>query len=186
MSLWLVEKAIMVSPKSFNDEILFRGSSDLESQMLGITKSKFDTFTIFNAPMEGHKSLYVHAMLEDGSVSFPELGINHIIGRGDYVAYRSELVVDMVGDSIKKKYGFSHTPRSFGTGEKLYEITATIRDDYKISIYANSEQEALDTADGIDIAEWRHPDVQEDAHLTDRRIVRHARWGNLSVNEIKD
>lgn len=186
MSLWLIDRSIMVSPKTFNDEILFEGSADLKMQMLGITKSKFDNFNVFSNVMEGYDNIYVYAILEDGTVSFPEVNIVHTIGRGDYLAYRSDMMADISSQAIKMVFAYNDSPKVFGDGKNLYEVTASIRDDYKISVYANSSEEALAIADKISISEWRHPDVLEDAHLEDRRIIRHARWGNLSANEIKD
>jgi hypothetical protein len=186
MSLWILEKSILVSPKSFNEEILFNDSHDLSAQMLGITKSKFDTFNVFSSCMEGYENIHAYAILSDGEINFPELGISHHVGRGDFVAYRTDLVAEIGVHSIKHVFSCNDSPRVFGDGPNTYEVTATIRDDYKITINANSNEEAIRIADQVPISEWRHPDVLEDSHLEDRRVIRHARWGNLSAVEIKE
>ena len=176
----------MVSPKTFNKEILFDGSADLDAQMLGITKSKFDIFNVFTSVMEGYDKIHVYAILGDGEVYFPELNIRHTIGYGDYLAYRSDLSMEITTDFIQRTFSYSNVKEIVGVGSKMYEVVATIRDEYRVFVYADSEEDAIKTADGITISEWRHPDIPEDSHLEDRRIIRHARWGNLSANEIKD
>lgn len=186
MSLWLVDRTIMVSPFAFDEKLYSENGDDLRRQMLGITKSKFDNLNVFSDVLEGYSTIHAFAVIGEGTVEFPDFGIKHTIGPGDFMAYRDDLNVILGAPVIPREFSYNNAPKSYGNGEKVYEVTATIRDDYKISVHANSPEEAIAIAESVSISEWRHPDVLEDSHLEDRRLVRHARWGNLSVNEIKD
>lgn len=66
-----------------------------------------------------------------------------------------------------------------GVGSALYEVVATVTDEYRIKVYANSEEDAKETARTIDVANWDHPDIRPD--LQDRVIVRHAKWGDFKA-----
>jgi hypothetical protein len=86
-----------------------------------------------------------------------------------------------------KHFSFGYGPRTatkFGNGSNEYEVTATIRDNYTIKVFADSEEEALAIANSVEIHDWEHPVVPEDSHLQDRRMMRHCRWGNLSVRMV--
>jgi hypothetical protein len=185
-SVWAIDRLIMYSPKTFDEKSIVENSVDLHNQMLGNAKSKFDNYNIFSGQMEGLDNIHSLAILSNGKIKFSDFEIEIDVYRGDLIAYRSDLHVDTNFSFIEKLFAYNNAPKTFGNGSKLYEITATIRDDYKISVYANNSEEALKVANDVSISEWRHPDVLEDSHLEDRRIIRHARWGNLSVNEIKD
>jgi hypothetical protein len=185
-TVWSIDKLIMFSPQTLDEDTLSKNGDELHMQMLGNAKSKFDILNVFSNQVEGMENIHSLVALNSGSIEFLEFGIKYDVNRGDLVAYRTDLAVAKTAEFVEKLFSYNDAPKSYGNGEKLYEVTATIRDDYKISVYADSEDEALAIADGISISEWRHPDVLEDSHLEDRRIIRHARWGNLSVNEIKD
>lgn len=185
-SVWAIDKLIMFSPATIDDKTLSEDGRELHMQMLGNAKSKFDIYNVFSNEMEGLDNIHSLVALNTGTVSFPEFNIRYDVWRGDLVAYRGDLISVRTADFVEKVFAYNDAPKYFGNGPKLYQVTATIRDDYKISVYASSEEEALTTANSISISEWDHPDVEEDSHLEDRRIIRHARWGNLSVNEIKD
>lgn len=73
--------------------------------------------------------------------------------------------------------------KSFGSGSKTYKVTAVLRDEYTLDVKADSEEEAVDLAFNINIADWKHEEIEP--HLTERAIVRMARWGNLSAEEVE-
>jgi len=185
-SVWAIDKLIMFSPATVDEKTLRENGDDLYRQMLGNAKSKFDIYNVFSGPMEGLDNIHSLVATTSGSISFPDFDIKIDVNPGDLVAYRTNISTNTDARFVEYIFAYNSAPKTFGSGNKLYEVTATIRDDYKISVYANSDKEALEIADKISISEWRHPDVVEDSHLEDRRIIRHARWGNLSVNEIKD
>lgn len=184
-TVWSVNKTIMFSPSTIDEITLAEDGQELHMQMLGNAKSKFDIFNVFSGTMEGLENIHSLVALDSGSIEFPEFNVVYDVSRGDLVAYRNELVVKKTAHFIEKIFAYNSSPKTFGSGSNLYEVIATIRDDYKISVYADSPEDALRIANETSISEWRHPDVTEDSHLEDRRIIRHARWGNLSVKEIE-
>lgn len=185
-TVWSVNKLIMFSPDTFDEKTIVEDGKELRMQMLGNAKSKFDIFNVFSGQMEGLENIHSLVALDSGTIEFPDFNVKYEVSRGDLVAYRNDLTVNKNARFVEKLFAYNDAPKTFGSGSNLYEVVATIRDDYKISIYADSPAEALEIANQTSISEWRHPDVMEDSHLEDRRIIRHARWGNLSVNEIKD
>jgi hypothetical protein len=185
-TVWSIDKTIMFSPSTIDDATLSENGRELHMQMLGNAKSKFDIYNVFSSQMAGLQNIHSLVAIDSGTIEFPELNIKYKVDRGDLVAYRNDIYVIKTANFVEKLFAYNDAPKTFGSGSNLYEVVATIRDDYKISVYANSPEEALEIANQTSISEWRHPDVVEDAHLEDRRIIRHARWGNLSVNEIKD
>lgn len=187
MSLFLDDnKMLFCTPQTLTEDLFkIENSEGLARQVLGVIKSKFDTVNIFSGFLEGHGKINAFAILGDGYVVCKDLGINHFVSTRDVVAYYDELDVTITAPKILFELSYSDAPKTWGQGKNLYEVTALIRDKYTININANSEEEALAIADKIDVSEWKHPDVMEDAHLNDRRLIRHARWGNLSVKEIE-
>jgi hypothetical protein len=184
-TVWSVNKTIMFSPSTIDENTLSEDGKELHMQMLGNAKSKFDIFNVFSGNMEGLSNIHSLVALDDGTIEFPDFNVIYNVGRGDLVAYRDELTVKKTAHFIEKIFAYNDSPKTFGSGSNLYEVVATIRDDYKISVYADNPEDALRIANETSISEWRHPDVSEDSHLEDRRIIRHARWGNLSVTEVK-
>jgi hypothetical protein len=187
MSLFLDDnRMIFCTPQTLTEDLFkIENSEDLARQVLGVIKSKFDAVNVFSGLLEGHKRINAFAILGDGYVVCDDLNINHFVGTRDIVAYYDELDVTVNAPKILFELSYSDAPKVWGNGPRLYEVEALIRDKYTINIHANSEEEALAIADKIDVSEWKHPDVLEDAHLNDRRLIRHARWGNLSVKEIE-
>lgn len=87
--------------------------------------------------------------------------------------------------NIHFRFGYGDkTAMHFGNGKTAYQVTALIRDDYTIKVFADSEEEAIEIANSVPIHDWEHPTIPEDMHLQDRRVIRHCRWGNLSAKEI--
>lgn len=183
-TVWAIDKAIMYAPDQFDDRTLDEAGDNLQRQMLGVAKSKFDTFNIFSDVMEGSDYLSCLAFLSDGEIFFPDLDIRIKVFRGDIAIFLDEITIEVMASNISHKFSYSNAPKIHGSGSKEYEVTALIRDEYRITVMADSEEQALEIADSVSIAEWRHPDVLEDAHLNDRRVIRHARWGNLEVREM--
>lgn len=163
----------------------FDNLGDIEEELFGIIRNKYSNLNIFNTVLEQDRVLTAIVFFQDADIS--TLGFNLHVSAGSVLASTKKIDLDNLSKvqnlAFNFGYGTKHTTK-IGTGPKEYEISAMIRDDYKLRVFANSEEEALSLADTIPINEWEHPDVAEDAHLEDRRVIRHCRWGNLSVKEL--
>jgi hypothetical protein len=70
----------------------------------------------------------------------------------------------------------------FGNGKNEYRVTSIIRDIYKIRVMADSEKEAQDIANSIDLDKWHHLDIDRD--LPEIKLTKFSRWGNLIVDKL--
>ena len=107
-----------------------------------------------------------------------------IVNRHDVLFAIDDTGIDIPEHLLKYKiiFSFSRKKELFGTGSKVYQVTAIIRDNYTINVLADSEEEAIANAKYIPAYEWHHPDIEP--HLTERRMVRMARWGNFVAKEV--
>lgn len=81
------------------------------------------------------------------------------------------------------EFYFSEQKKQVGTGSKEYEIISVVRDEYRLKVFANSEEEALEISRTVSPSKWEHLEI--DTHLEQRHMVRMGRWGNLTAKEIK-
>ena len=72
---------------------------------------------------------------------------------------------------------------TFGSGSNKYRVKAIIRDEYVLEVLANSAEDAKAVASAVEIHHWDHLDIEP--HLTERKLMRYARWGNFEVEDIK-
>ena len=105
---------------------------------------------------------------------------------GDMVMFESNIKYGIEDRDRVKCFTFKYEIKENlpGEGKIVYEVIATIRDEYRIKVKANSPDEAIKVADGIPINFWKHPDIEP--HLSHRKITRHARWGNLMATKIRE
>lgn len=183
---WIVPDVLIKGNKNIDEYLLSDSNEKGVTQfLLGHAKSKFGSFTIFSEWMDGIDDCIIGlAVLSEGSIEFPTLGISLKASRGDVLTFLSDLPFIPQVKIIQRKFSFVRTRESFGTGSKTFKVEVLIKDHYTININADTKEEAIAIADEIPIAEWQHPDIPEDLHLTDRRVVRHARWGNLTAEEV--
>lgn len=183
---WIAPEVLIKGSKSIDEYLLSdKDERKLTQFLLGHAKSKFGNFTVFSEWMDGIEDCITSlAVLNEGTIEFPTLGVNLKASRGDVLTFLSDLPFIPQVKILMKKFSFVRTRESFGTGSKTFRVEALIRDHYTININAETKEEAIEIANEIPIAEWQHPDIPEDLHLTDRRVVRHARWGNLTAEEV--
>lgn len=82
--------------------------------------------------------------------------------------------------AIKQIENFKHI--GFGSGTKKFLVSSEVRDLFTINIKADTEDEAIALANSLPMHLWDHPDINE--HLTQRVMVRMARWGNVFAREV--
>tara|TARA_B110000259_G_scaffold180550_1_gene221429 strand:- start:2055 stop:2558 length:504 start_codon:yes stop_codon:yes gene_type:complete len=99
---------------------------------------------------------------------------------GDLLAFREPFKIQ--GDEVAVLSIPDIKTRGFGKGPKRFLVTATINDRYTLPVWAETKEEAIALSHDVKTSLWDHPDIEP--HLTQRVIVRMARWGNLEVEEI--
>lgn len=62
-----------------------------------------------------------------------------------------------------------------------YTVLATLTDNYKITISADSRESALEIAYGTPLDQWIHLKHDEESNI--RPIIRKSSWGNLRIEE---
>jgi hypothetical protein len=181
---WVVPGKVFTSVNFFDEDTL-ENRSELEEQMLGKVRSKFDKHNIYGYFTNEGKNIFAIAMHKNGVLSIPEHNVIMNVPRGTFIAFYDNIECNILETSEYLEKHFSYVDKAgiLGSGSKAFEVVATIRDEYRLKVMASSEDEALQIANAHDISEWEHPDIEP--HLSDRRIIRHARWGNLSVREIE-
>ena len=109
----------------------------------------------------------------------------------------SQSIISMnIGDVLifpsEMKHGISDTNKALirkicyrekiknNTGSKEFVVTSTIIDKYQVTVYADSEEEALSNAKTIPISQWTHLDLYPD--VEERKIIRYGKWCNFEIS----
>lgn len=101
---------------------------------------------------------------------------------GDIVIVSGDTPIDVSGSCLLFDFYASNQPIIFGNGSIKFEVTALINDKYTVVVNAENPEEAIDIANKIPINSWLHPTIEPG--LEERKIIRYARWGNLSATEM--
>jgi hypothetical protein len=163
----------------------FDNVSSIKQELFGVIRNKYFNFNVFSDVLESDKIITAIVFFKDADIELLDVKIH--VAQGSVFASTKQIDLDAISNVPNIAFHFGYGPRSatvFGNGANEYEVSVLIRDTYKIKVFANSEDEALKIADDVPLYDWEHPDVLEDAHLEDRRVIRHCRWGNLSVKEL--
>lgn len=163
----------------------FSQVNQIKQELFGVIRNKYTSFNVFNEVLESDSIITAIVFLEDADIDI--LGVKIHVAAGSVFASTKEIDLQSLSNvsNIMAHFGFrKRSAVIFGDGANEYEVSVLIRDTYNVKVLANSKEEALAIADSIPLHDWEHPDVLEDAHLEDRRVIRHCRWGNLSVREI--
>lgn len=154
----------------------------MKQEILGVNRSKFPEYTVmpYEEP-DGH-SMKSIVLLEDSTVRFLDLKLEITQPYGTIITFLNNLEYGVAGKHFLQEFSYTKRAGLVGTGSKKFRVTATIKDKYTLDVMADDEESALLIANGVGMAEWDHPTIEP--WLTDRRMIRHARWGNLDAMEI--
>lgn len=184
--MWIRHHSLLHT-KLNEDYLKSFSESTLPNEALQIAKSNFSEYSVF--PWSGYESdcLTVFVAKVDS-----QLRIMHNAVKETVLVKQFDIVIkdsqdheesEDLSDFYVFKLDYSRQKQLFGAGEKTFEVTAKIYDEYRIKVRANSDEEAIELANSVALSEWKHPDIEP--HLTERRIIRYARWGNLHAEEVK-
>ena len=163
------------------DDIL---NKDITELVLGFAKSKFPKLNVLSYYDNDDSGIIALVSLEDGKIYLDDLQCYFNMACGDMILLLSDSKYSTTMNNKLYKFSYTIKKELFGTGNKIFQVTAKISDEYKIKVYANDENDAIKQVYNIPISEWEHPTIEPG--LIDRQIIRHARWGNLSAAKLED
>jgi hypothetical protein len=101
---------------------------------------------------------------------------------GDIISFHSSN--NFISNQTIKLYNFNYKidEKVFGEGSKLFEVTATLKDEYKIRVKSDSYEDAIKQAYSINLTEWKH--VELNTNLPSIQINRYTKWGMLDAFEL--
>jgi hypothetical protein len=171
--------SLSLSEEKLNDNDAFF------QKLLVVLKSHFFSYTIYPWSNEEPNQINAFLFTEETNVTIPSLDHEQVYYPTNILCVTNDIEVYVENKMAYKtfKFGFNKIKEPVGLGSKVFNVVATIRDEYRIKVYAESEQEAIDMAFDVPICEWEHPDIEPD--LLDRQIIRYARWGNLSAKQVE-
>jgi hypothetical protein len=180
--MWIKENEIFQAEVSSQFKML--DENNFRETLLNICKSNYKNKTLYKWQTDKtEKYLNCFFAISNGLVDIDgvddRIGINAgsmLVIPGDY-----RFEIDH-GNFLNFIFEYNDKQEVFGNGSKLYSVVSTLRDEYRLSVYANSKEEAIGLANTIPIHEWEHP-VVEPGYL-ETKIVRYARWGNLRAEEV--
>jgi len=127
---------------------------------------------------------------DNTNIMFPQLidspQNNFFANAGDLFSFHSSVdyYVEEGKTVLYFRFGFIDKANSkiYGDGPKQFEITAILKDEYKITINSTSLEDALNQAKEIPIHYWEHLDLYPE--LDKSVILRYSKWGNFTGKEL--
>lgn len=102
--------------------------------------------------------------------------------RGSFILCFSNINVKVInGSFIKKTFLVLNTPPEFGDGKNKYIVKSIVKDEYEVSVRANSEEEAIEYASNINIEHWNHLEIYPE--LQETVFMRVGKWGVFEVRK---
>lgn len=171
-------------------------SNETYKQMLDSTRSKFseigDFYVIDDDP--GEDKFYAICIVTYGNntkikINKPDylktdnLLIDNVFNMPDssiFITINSRNPEILEGNFILKKFKITRKPK-IGSGSKSYRAEITFSDKYYIDVFADSEQDAIQTAYETDISNWVH-DWPNDPELDRNQTTRNSVWGKKMIS----
>lgn len=185
---WIMDGLAFYSPGYFETIGQIRDEDTRNLQSLGQARSKFPEKNVYDIKPYSKEDASVPNILVSvssfGDASVELLDLDTIVKMSDcdIFTFSGDISHKINGDCYVSIVECSDTKRIIGSGSKTFEVIATIRDEYRLEVQADDEDQAIFFANGVDISQWKHPDIEPE--LSERRLIRHARWGNLRATEI--
>lgn len=155
----------------------------LEQSMFEIVSSKLFKHQVFREQEDGAEK--VVCLVAKGQSKIINLHDNTSadIIFGDMALASGDTPLSVSGNCIVIDFYISSNPKTFGSGSMKFEVTALVNDKYTLVVNADSEEDAIAIANEVPIISWTHPTIEPG--LKERKLLRYARWGNLSALEVE-
>jgi len=138
---------------------------------------------------ENKDPFYIKALVarEDNfSVVFPEETGDKItsVCEGGSILFNEKLKFEVLKGKFFE-YTFLVDPKQkFGEGSKSYKVLCKTEESYEIEVMANSEEEAIETANKQDLCYWNHHQPSRNKKV--RPVTAFVVWDNFKVTEINE
>jgi len=138
---------------------------------------------------ENKDPFYIKALVareDDFGVVFPEETGDKItsICEGGSVTFNEKIKFEVVKGKFFE-YTFLVDPRQkFGEGSKAYKVLYKIEESFEIDVMADSEEEAIETANKQEMYYWNHHQPSMGKKV--RPITSFFVWDNFKVTEINE
>jgi len=119
------------------------------------------------------------------TVDFPgECGPVHDLCAGASIIFKRGVRFEVLNGEFWE-YTFLVEPnKKFGKGVKAYKVFHKVEEYFEIDVMANSEEEAIETANKQEISYWNHHQPSKDKRV--RPLTSFVVWDNFKVTEINE
>jgi hypothetical protein len=143
--------------------------------VFGVVESSFSHIDVFKENSLGLEILYVYPFDQNQRFVFGEEQFD--VAVGDCLISLNK--VDKLEYLKTINFYYSKEKAKIGNGSKSFEVECLVRDLYKISVFAETEEEAIGLASMVPASKWEHSII--DTHLEETAMIRISRWGNMSA-----
>lgn len=143
--------------------------------VFGVVESSFSHIDVFKENSLGLEILYVYPFDQNQRFVFGEEQFD--VAVGDCLISLNK--VDRLEHLKTINFYYSKEKAKIGNGSKNFEVECLVRDVYKLSVFAETEEEAIELARLVPAAKWEHSII--DTHLEETAMIRISRWGNMSA-----
>lgn len=172
---------INYSPKMI-DSFDLNNLDNIREQCFWHCISKYESkynITIINEP-SSINAVMVAFVIDKCNISFPNSDLPEKVynaNAGDIFSFHSLININASNKNniILFSYKYLEEKRKHGNGNKVFEINTKLEDLYKLDVYANTLEEAIEFAKNTDILYWQHLDLYPEI-TTNKKITRYSKW----------
>jgi len=177
-----MEECIVTNVNTFN-------GLNLEDNLEVMMKIQQTVISKYMYRYENKDPFYIKALVareDDFSVVFPEKSGDKVtsVCEGGSILFNEKLKFEVLKGKFFE-YTFLVDPgHKFGEGSKSYKVLCKTEESYEIEVMANSEEEAIETANKQDLCYWNHHQPSRNEKV--RPVTSFVIWDNFKVTEINE
>ena len=162
---------------------------DLQDNMTVMSKIHQTVISKYMYRYENIDPFYIKALVardDDFKITFPEQTADKIISlcKGGNITFNEKVKFEILEGKFFE-YTFLVDPKQkFGEGSKPYRVLSKIEESYEIEVMADSEEEAIETANKQDLCFWNHHQPSMGKKV--RPVTSFVIWDNFEVTEINE
>ena len=165
------------------------GGVDLQDNMAIMPKIQQTVISKYMYRYENRDPFYIKALVsrdDDFKIIFPEQTGDKTISvcKGGNIVFNENVKFEVLEGKFFE-YTFLVDPKQkFGEGSKKYKVLSKVEESYEIEVMADSEEEAIETANKQDLCYWNHLQPSKDKKV--RPVTAFVIWDNFEVTEINE
>jgi hypothetical protein len=177
-----MEECIVTNVNTFN-------GLNLEDNLEIMMKIQQTVISKYMYRYENKDPFYIKALVsreDDFSVVFPEKSGDKVtsVCKGGSILFNEKLKFEVLKGKFFE-YTFLVDPKQkFGEGSKAYKVLYKIQESFEIDVMADSEEEAIETANKQEMYYWNHHQPSRNEKV--RPITSFVVWDNVKVTEINE